>query len=487
MKYLLALVAGLLNVLSFSPFEWWYLLVPSFMILFLLWYKARKLEAFWIGYMFGVGQFGAGISWVYISIQTFGGMPPLLAGFSVLVFVLLLSLFPAIAGWLQALFSGLSFTARVCAIMPLSFLLFEWLRGWIFTGLPWLSTGYAVVNTPLSGLAPVGGVYLVGMVLLVSIGALVAIISDLNKRTSGLLLIIIGSWIFAWQLDKIPWSKPIGEAFSVALIQNNVPLLEKWSAESRAAIIDEYIEKSELHRDKDLIVWPEGALPDYLNEMPASFWQQLQQHPSDFAFGALYRPQPDGGYYNSIAAVSEQVSIYSKQHLVPFGEFFPMQTLLSPVLDYLTIPMSDFSAWDSEQSPLTVAGHRAAASICYEDAFPHVSRNQVADAGFLLNVTEDMWFGDSLAPHQRLQMAQFRSRESERPMVRSSNNGLSSLIDWRGHVQVVAPQFKKFVTEGVVQSRTGVTPYVRFGDIPALLLSVFLLLSALLFGRRSLR
>ncbi|MGB5708875.1 MAG: apolipoprotein N-acyltransferase [Arenicellales bacterium] len=487
MKYLLALVAGLLNVLSFSPFEWWYLLVPSFMILFLFWYKLQKLQAFWIGYMFGVGQFGAGISWVYISIQTFGGMPPLLAGICVLVFVLLLSLFPAIAGWLQALFGGWSFTARVCFIMPLSFLLFEWLRGWIFTGLPWLSTGYAVVNTPLSGLAPVGGIYLVGLVLLVSIGVLVATISDLNKKTAGLLLIIIGSWIFAWQLDKIPWSKPSGEPFSVALIQNNVPLLDKWSTESRAAIIDEYIEKSQLHRDKDLIVWPEGALPDYLNEMPASFWQKLQQHPSDFAFGALYKPHSDGRYYNSIVAVSDQVSIYSKQHLVPFGEFFPMQTLLSPVLDYLTIPMSDFSAWDSVQSPLAVAGHRAAASICYEDAFPHVSRNQIPDAGFLLNVTEDMWFGNSLAPHQRLQMAQFRSRESERPMVRSSNNGLSSLIDWRGNVEVVAPQFKKFVTEGVVQSRTGVTPYVRFGDIPALILGVFLLLSALLFGRRSLR
>ena len=157
LKYPLALVAGLLNVFSFSPFEWWYLLVPSFTILFFCWSISNRKHAFWLGFIFGVGQFGAGVSWVYISIHQFGGMPPFLAGISVVVFVMLLSLFPALAGWLQANFNRWEFTVRVGILMPVSFLIFEWLRGWIFTGLPWLSTGYAVIDTPLNGLAPVGG------------------------------------------------------------------------------------------------------------------------------------------------------------------------------------------------------------------------------------------------------------------------------------------------------------------------------------------
>lgn len=487
LSYPLALVAGLLNVLSFSPFEWWYLLVPSFMILFFCWSISNRKQAFWVGFTFGVGQFGAGVSWVYISIHQFGGMPPMLAGISVVVFVMLLSLFPALAGLLQASFKRWEFAVRVSILMPISFLIFEWLRGWIFTGLPWLSTGYAAINTPLSGLAPVGGVYLVGLVTLFSIGTLIAVIADVNRKTLVMLLFTVGVWAGAWQLNQKTWSAPSGDPLTVALIQNNVPLLDKWSAEKRAAIISEYLERSDQHKDKDLIVWPEGAVPDYLNQLPSSFWQRLQQHPSDFAFGALYRPVPGDAYFNSIAAVSDEVTIYNKQHLVPFGEFFPLQTLLSPVLQYLTIPMSDFTAWKDQQRPLPIAGNYAAASICYEDAFPHEWREQIPVAGFLLNVSEDMWFGNSLAPHQRLQMAQFRARESERPMVRGSNNGLSSLIDWKGEVTKIAPQFEKAVVEGSFQPRSGVTPYIRFGDYPALIGGIALMLFALLFGRRTLR
>ena len=487
MKFLLALIAGLLSVLAFSPFEWWYLLIPAFMLLFFLWSISGPKQAFWLGFAFGVGQFGAGVSWVYVSIHTFGGMPPLLAGFCVLVFVLLLSLFPAIAGWLQSLFGRFEFAARVSIFMPVSFLVLEWMRGWVFTGLPWLSSGYAVTDTPLSGLAPVGGVYLVGLVYVFSIGVLIAVIADINRKTVLLLILTISAWGTAWQLNQHSWSEPVGEQISVAMIQNNVPLLEKWSAGARQEIINDYLIESDLHSDKDLIVWPEGAVPDYLNELPDIFWMRLKQHPADFAFGALYRPNPGGAYYNTVAAVGDDVTLYNKQHLVPFGEFFPFQSILSPVLDYLTMPMSDFSAWKDHQQPLSLAGHFAAASICYEDAFPHEWRHQVPMAGFLLNVSEDMWFGNSLAPHQRLQMAQFRARESERPMIRSSNNGLTSLIDWRGEIQVVAPQFERAVIEGDVQPRTGVTPYVRFGDYPALIVGVVLLLFSMLFERRALR
>ena len=175
--------------------------------------------------------------------------------------------------------------------------------------------------------------------------------------------------------------------------------------------------------------------------------------------------------------------IYRKQHLVPFGEYFPMAGLLAPLIEMLDIPMSDFTPWTQPQAPLIAANNRLAVSICFEDAFPQDWRSQVASAGVLVNVSEDIWFGDSFAPHQRLQMARFRSRENERPMIRSSNNGLSSLINWKGGIDVYATQFVRDVVTGSVQPRTGVTPYVVFGEKPVFSLAGMLWFIGLLFGR----
>jgi apolipoprotein N-acyltransferase len=160
-----------------------------------------------------------------------------------------------------------------------------------------------------------------------------------------------------------------------------------------------------------------------------------------------------------------------------------MQWLFGPLTRMLDIPMSEFSAWKSPQRPLLAADNSFAVSICFEDAFPNEIRGQVAMAGVLVNVSEDIWFGDSLAPHQRLQMARFRARESERPMIRSSNNGLSSLINWKGGLDQYAPQFRKHVVNGLVQPREGVTPYIAFGDSPVVSLAGLFLVLGLLFGK----
>lgn len=489
MRALLALLVGALVAVSFSPFSWWFLLAPAFIALFFLWRDANAWAAFGIGLMFGLGQFGIGVSWVYVSIQTFGGMPPPLAWLCVLAFVLVLSLFPAFAGMAQSVFKGWGLVSRSVIIMPVAYLGFEWLRGWILSGFPWLTTGYAMLETPLAGWAPVGGVYLLSLITLMSIGGLLAVLARFSANTVITTVLLASIWLAGGWLQRSPsslWTRTDGAPIDVAIVQNNVALLDKWETNRRAAIVDEYLQRSIEHQDKDLIVWPEGAIPDYLDNIPAEFWTRLQQHPADFVFGVLYQPKPKSSYYNSMIAVSgrNHMTTYNKQHLVPFGEFFPLQQLLQPVLQYLTIPMADFTPWRSKQAPLAVAGTAAAASICYEDAFPDEWRNQVSSAGMLINISEDTWFGDSLAPHQRLQMARFRAREFERPMVRSSNNGLSALIDWRGRIDAIAPQFEKVVVEGKVQPRTGDTLYTQFGDLLALVTAAVLLVGALLFRRR---
>ncbi len=482
---LLAVIAGILNTLSFAPFNLWPLSMLSFAILFAVWFGSTPKKAAWLGFVYGLSMFGVGISWMYISLNTFGGMPFVPAALCIFVLVAYVSIFPAVTGWLQAWFPDHYPTIRFVLLMPSLWILLEWLRGWLFSGLPWLSTGYAYLDTPLSNFAPVGGVYLVGLIALISTGGVVAVvrrISPMSFAVAGLCALV---WAMGWVLNETAWTQADGKPFSVAVIQNNVPLMDKWEAAESNRIVGDYMKSSQEHRDVDLVVWPEAAIPDYIDNIAGEFWRDVENHPADFIFGVLHREEVDSQtrYYNSVAAVSDRVMIYRKQHLVPFGEFLPLPGLLQPVIRLLDIPMSDFTPWKLQQGPLAAAENRFAVSICYEDAFPQEWRNQISLAGTLLNVSEDIWFGNSLAPHQRLQMARFRSRESERPMIRSSNNGLSSLINWKGGIDQHAPQFVRHVVRGNVQPRTGITPYIAFGQYPTLSFAGLMLLLGVLFGK----
>lgn len=483
-KIFLATVAGALNALSFAPFGWWPLSIISIGILFTIWLFSTSRQAIFSGLFFGLAVFGVGVSWIYISLNTYGGMPPAVAGFSIFLGVAFISLYPMLCGWVQSWFSGWNANLRLCFIMPSLWIIVEWLRGWLFTGFPWLSTGYAYLDTPLSNFAPIGGVYLVGFLAVLSIGSLIAVLRHVSIGNSAMAILLLIGWAIGWQLNETAWTRAEGEPLNVAIVQNNVPLNEKWDQELTDATIENYLQSSRSLTDQDLIVWPEAAVPEYLDSLSNEFWRELETHPADFIFGVLHRDSLKGNseYYNSVAAVTDQIMIYRKQHLVPFGEYFPMQWLFGPLIRMLDIPMSEFTGWKSPQYPLLAANNYFAVSICFEDAFPNDIRPQIENAGVLLNVSEDIWFGDSLAPHQRLQMARFRSRESERPMIRSSNNGLSSLINWKGGIDVFAPQFVQHVVKGQIQPRTGVTPYVAFGDSPVLSLVGLWLAIAVIFG-----
>jgi len=489
MRGLLALLAGVLNSLSFAPFNYWGLIFVSLGILFCLWLRCDSKNAFWYGFLYGLAMFGIGLSWIYITIHTFGGMPSIIAAICIFLLVAFLSLYPALVGLSQSLFNRWGTSERLIFIIPTIWILFEWLRGWLFTGLPWLTTGYAMLDMPLSNFAPIGGVYLISLIVLISTGLLIAIISNPSIFNGILWLVMVVVWIIGWQLNKTTWTRAEGDSIRVAVIQNNISLFEKWDEKETDKIIQEYLVASASQHDVDLIVWPEVAIPNYLDSLSTDFWDIIRSHPADFVFGILHREQDNQvrKYYNTVAAVSDQIMIYRKQHLVPFGEYFPLQVLLGPLIRWMEIPMSDFSHWRQPQTPLMAAGNRFAVSICYEDAFPQDWRGQIIPSGAFINVSEDIWFGDSFAPHQRLQMARFRSRESERPMIRSSNNGLSSLINWKGRIYEYAPQFQKHVVTGSIQPRIGATPYVIFGDQLSLLIALGLFLLTLLFGRLKVR
>ena len=419
-------------------------------------------------------MFSVGVSWVYVSLHTFGNMAPILAAVSVTGLIALLSLFPLVGAYVQARIARGHSIAAMTLLMPAGWLLAEWLRDWVLTGFPWLSAGYSQVNSWLGHFAPWVGVYGVSLVIALCAGLLAASVLNPRKFAKKGITLIVTIFVLAWSADRVEWSTPEGESLRVALVQGNTPLTAKWQPDESLRIRDLYLQTSLTLPDRDLIVWPESALPFFVDEVGDEFWQVLREHPADFIFGLLEREPGGTPYYNSVVAVSDELEFYRKKHLVPFGEFLPFKPLFSWVIGRLEIPMADFTSWKAPQPTLAAAGQQAGISVCYEDAFPLGVRTALPQATLLVNVSEDAWFGDSLAPHQRLQIAQMRAMETARPFVRAANTGISAVIDSRGKIVTQTPQFQFAVLQSHVQPMSGATPFVRFGNYPMLVMMVLL-------------
>jgi apolipoprotein N-acyltransferase len=486
---ILALLAGGCLPLAFAPIGVFPLAVVSPGILFWLCLDSSPRRAFIIGHLFGVGFFGVGISWVAVSFYRFGGMGGVLSVAATLLFVVFLALFPALLAWLsRRFFSRLNSTAYLLLLMPMLWVLFEWIRGWILTGFPWLNLGYSQTDSFLAGLAPVLGVYGISWVVALSAGLLVWLGNMPERRRIIGACALVAVWGGAGLLLLIEWSMPHDRPLTASLIQGNVPQNLKWRPEQRAPTIDLYTRLSRERWDRDIIIWPETALPAYYHQAEI-FLQGLAREARDNGGAELLIGLPvlsgenNEHYYNSVVRVgvgpddseSNPSQIYYKSHLVPFGEYIPLKGLLGGLLDILQVPMANFSRGAPDQPLLELAGHKIGVSICYEDVFGEEVIRGLPEAKLLVNVSNDAWFGDSFAPHQHLQMARMRSMETSRPMLRATNNGVSAIIDHRGQVLATSAQFEVAVLDGQVQPRTGATLYVRVGNWPVLM-GLFLVL-----------
>ena len=479
--------AGLSLPLAFSPFDLFPLAILAPALLFALWRGISPGRCAWRGFLFGLGMFGLGVSWVYVSMHRFGNMPAPLAGFAVFLFVAGLSLYPALLGWLQARLFPKPGPWYAVLVLPALWVLFEWMRGWFLTGFPWLNLGYSQVAMPLAGYAPWFGVYGVSFFCVLSAGLLAAGAHAPEKIPRLLLPLLIVIWVVGWVAGKMEWVQPAGKPLQVALIQGNVPLDSKWQSGSRRAIMERYLGLSMQAPRSDLIVWPESAIPAMLDEIDPAYLENLQSwgraRQTDLVLGVVERDRNDRRYYNSVISIGASPGIYRKQHLVPFGEYPPLDPLFRWLMRNLQIPMSDFSAGPRDQPSLMVAGQKIGVSVCYEDAFGEEVIRALPQASLLVNVSEDAWFGDSLAPHQRLQMARMRALETARPMLRAANTGPSAVIDHRGEVLARSPQFQMHALTATVQPMQGATPYVRLGNWPVVSLLALVAVVAVLGPR----
>lgn len=476
---MLPFLLGAFAVAGFSPYYFYPITIASLIGLFYLWQKSSTAKhAALIGFMFGLGLFGLGIYWIYISLHDFGGMPWWMASFSTLVLCAFLSLFPATVG---ALSKRVNYSL-LC--IPLFWALSEWVRSWIFTGFPWLTVGYSQVpHSPLVGYLPVIGIYGVSFILVFTAGVIAYWLAKPSqsliwKRIAIATLVII--WIGGSLLKFVEWTKPIGNPTSVALLQGNISQDIKWSPEVADQTLKTYLDMALASKAK-LIIMPETALPMLASQIPSKYVQALKNHAlsnqGDILIGAVEgiavanQNDPDQ-YFNSMQSIgSADMQTYRKSHLVPFGEFIPLKQVFGWIYrDWLNIPLSDLSRGSLEQQPMDVAGQKVAVNICYEDVFGEEIIRQLPQATLLVNVSNDAWYGESLASYQHMQFSQARAIETGRVMLRATNTGATAMIDAHGEIAAHAPHFSKTTLIINAQGYTGSTPYVRWGNWPVIIL-----------------
>jgi apolipoprotein N-acyltransferase len=466
---LAAFLLGAAAVAGFAPIGFYPLTFISAAGLLWLWQETpapRRAAA--LGFAFGLGLFLAGVSWVYISLHKYGAMPAPLAALATLLFCAVLALYPALAGYLQAQLAG-PVAARQMLLIPALWVFTEWLRDWLFTGFPWLTLGYSQADSPLGGYAPITGVFGLSWLVWLCAALLLALLRAKGRsRALAALVLILG---LGYALKHVEWTRPQGAPITVSLLQGNIAQDLKWDPLRYAATVQLYRRMIE-HSKAQLTVLPETAIPRFLDTLDPALVRELaksaRDHGGDLIIGVPIR-DARGHYYNSaISLGASRSQRYDKIHLVPFGEFIPRG--FGWVLSVLKIPLADFSHGSSTQPPLELAGQKIAVDICYEDAFGEEIIRALPEATLLVNISNLAWFGDSLAPHQHLQIAQLRALETGRTMLRATNTGMTSIIDYHGRIVSVLPAFTQGTLEGRAQGRSGATPYVRWGNAPVLLL-----------------
>ncbi len=486
--YLLPLGCGGLIVSSFAPFN---LAMMTFVgmtfFLYSIHDKSAK-QAFRNGYLFGLGLFGLGASWIYVSIYAYGGESMIISGAITALFVLFLALFPAACVYtLNKVFPKPTILKHLFAF-PALWVVFEMLRGWFLTGFPWLFIGYTQTDTQLIWLAPIGGVYLISWAVLFSCAVLFEIyqyvhLAKKNRKQLGLLLACgFSVWLAAFLLKGHPWTVSNGE-LSAALVQGNIEQSMRWDNEMIDSIANTYVQMSNDYLDADVMIWPESAIPLAL-PYSKPFFERMNALANQ-AETALIVGVPvvadDDSFYNGIVSIGQGQGVYYKRQLVPFGEYVPFESLLRGLIEFFDLPMSAFKK-GPKQEPMFAKGYQVAPTVCYEIAYPFLVRRLAKDSQFIVTISNDAWFGRSIGPNQHLQIAQMRALESGQYVLRATNNGITAIILPNGDIKQAAPQFEQTVLFNRFEPMVGQTPWTKYG--PWIITALLLLSFGIPFGQR---
>ena len=459
-------VLGGLEAAAFAPLQWWPLSIACIAALWWLWDRQTPLLAAWSGFAFGAGLFGVGTWWTFTAVHVVSRVPVPLALVLTIGLVVIMAIYYAIVGWLYARVRlGHPLIDHV-TVLPALWLLMEWFRGWFLTGFPWLSLGYAQIDTPLAGYAQFVGVYGVGLAAALVAAGLLALASGAWRLGAVTVLVV---YALGFALRTVTFVHASGPPVTVAIVQGAISQDEKWLEENRGPTLELYRRMTRSAYGSQVIFWPESTLPQLYHELVpylSQIYAEARAQHSDLVLGLVrYDPTTDS-IRNGLVALGDDEQWYYKRHLVPFGEYLPIPSFVRDWLRVKNLAFFDLTPGAAIQPPLSAAGLRLGESICYEDSYGAEQLAVLGHANALVNVSNDAWFGDSSAPHQHLQITRMRALEAGRYMIRATNNGISAIIAPDGRVLARSRQFVPEVLRGSVTPYEGLTPYARLRNYP---------------------
>jgi len=480
-----ALVSGALLVLSFAPSGLWPVAPATLLLLYVLLQRRTPFHAALIGWTFGLGYFGFGVNWVYHSLYIFGGAAASFAVVLTALFVLIMSFFPSLVAWgfTRLQHGDEDAGSRLSAIFVFAslWMLSEMIRGTLMGGFPWILIGYSQTTGPLGSLAPVIGVYGIGFVLMLSTLSLLTIFRPVSTTSQFAGLgVFAGVILISLWANTASFTTPKQQAIGVRMTQANIAQTVKFDPDRLKRSVDEYLELSveNLPDSIKLIVWPETAIPTRFNRVESYMEptiSALEARDVDVLAGGFERAGQAS--YNAVRQLGGARQVYRKRHLVPFGEYVPLRGFIELFSKLIQIPGEDIARGEGPHVPLNVAGELVGVSICYEDAFGEEIRALLPSSTMLVNVSNDAWFGEAVAPHQHEQKARMRARELGRPLIRVTNTGISSAITHTGDIVGRIPQGQSGYLDVTVTPRTGATPYASSGNLPLQVGAVLLLVT----------
>jgi len=498
---LLLILAGIANTLAFAPFQWHFLPLLTLALLAVsLGIASSARQAALFGFAYGLGWFGLGVSWVHVSIATFGGMP-LAASLGIMaLLVAYLSLFPALASY-----AVYRINKGNLLLFPLLFaccwVLSENLRSWLFTGFPWLSLGYSQTEGWMAPWAPLVGETGITFLLVFAAAAVLPALGTALKTPYRFIPLVVAAMLLLISplLNSLKGWQQLDEKVSVALVQGNIKQELRWDPEQELPTMKKYMQLSKPHLQQQIIVWPEAAIPQ-LEPMAQAYLLNLDMQAAEqqsAVITGILDYKRNGDAYNGMIVLGktgtaatggdylyESSNRYQKHHLLPIGEFVPFERWLRDVAPFFDLPNSSFARGDWLQPNLNANGYQLLAALCFEIAFPRqIQANFNNDTDFLVTVSNDAWFGASIGPLQHMQIAQMRALEFGRPLLRATNTGVTGIVQPDGSLQAVLPQFEEGVLTAEVQLAQGRTLYSRTGDTLLLWLVSLVLLFRMIWHR----
>ena len=497
-KMVLAYAAGATTALSFAPYSIWplYLVALAFVVHQSSNLTPKQAFKYWLG--FGFGCFSVGISWVHVSMDVYGGMPLVASIALMALLALYLALYPALAGYLVQKLAPKTSLLRNLLVFPALWTITEWLRGWVLTGFPWLWAGYSQTEGPLKPIASMFGTLGLSFIIALLAGALALLAVKRWQSLAVAVPMLATLTLIAPMTSQV---EPNGETIKVALVQGNIPQSMKWEPDALWPTMLKYMDLSRPELlESDLVIWPEAAIPapeymvqDFLDNAnkvanlnnTAIITGIISHRANDFYNSLIvlgnynYKQQSEADY------LGDGSNEFKKHHLLPIGEFVPLESLLRPLAPFFNLPMSSFARGDFTQPNLNAVGHQISPAICYEIAFPEQLRANMNDnTDLLMTVSNDAWFGTSNGPLQHMEIAQMRSVELGRPLVRATNNGVTAVVDEQGNITDSLPQFETGVLVADIKLMKGHTLFTTLGQWPVLILSFLLAFAAFIRSKQ---